>query len=652
MQDMRRIVMLLLVIASLAYTTSAWEATTSQNVQITVTSGGSSLLPADRDASANWKMAGMLSVGGIPNRTTQCGSTINPIGGGSNDTTNIQNAINACPAGQVVQLAAGTFRISEGSFILLNKGVTLRGAGATSTFLTRPAGPGGWSGGCSTSGAWGATYGCPAGGNNPTPIIIMGPQRYGNSTTATALTSDVTQGATSVQVASTAGFQVGQFALLDELTGATWQPEPNTAYPGGVSVWASPPDDPSCSSCYRVVYPYHNPSNASDHTDVNTYSCWFSDCDRMTNEIKRISGISGNTITFDSPIIAYSYRTSHQARLYYFTPAFVQNAGVENLAVSHGDDSNIEIVYCAYCWVKSVENSVYINDGFRLIDAFRVQLEGVYVHHGAWPVSGGAGYNISLAWGDSEILIENSISTDSNKVMVDRAAGAGSVIAYNYMDDGYTGNNDNWVEIGLNASHMAGSHHVLFEGNYGFNMDNDNTWGNSSYITYFRNYASGLRASFTAVDGGTVNDAAGCCGPERAAGAHTWSYWFSFIGNVLGTSGHTSGWTYNCNSGVIPNHCIWDLGVEDRSPYYGWDPNVAASAIQDGNYDYLTNQIHWASSDTAHVLPNSFYLSGKPSFFNAGTGYTWPWVNPTGSPELYTLPAKARYDAGTPFTQP
>jgi hypothetical protein len=31
---------------------------------------------------------------------------------------------------------------------------------------------------------------------------------------------------------------------------------------------------------------------------------------------------------------------------------------------------------------------------------------------------------------------------------------------------------------------------------------------------------------------------------------------------------------------------------------------------------------------------------------------TWPWVNPTGSPQLYTLPAKARYDAGTPFTQP
>jgi hypothetical protein len=43
------------------------------------------------------------------------------------------------------------------------------------------------------------------------------------------------------------------------------------------------------------------------------------------------------------------------------------------------------------------------------------------------------------------------------------------------------------------------------------------------------------------------------------------------------------------------------------------------------------------------------YLSGKPAFFGS---YTWPWVDPTGSTQLYILPAKARYDAGTPFLLP
>jgi hypothetical protein len=73
--------------------------------------------------------------------------------------------------------------------------------------------------------------------------------------------------------------------------------------------------------------------------------------------------------------------------------------------------------------------------------------------------------------------------------------------------------------------------------------------------------------------------------------------------------------------------------------------------ILDGNYDYLTDSIQWASNDTAHTLPQSLYLSAEPAFFAAGSGYTWPWVDPVNG-ATYKLPAKARFDAGTPFTQP
>lgn len=66
----------------------------------TGSTGGVSLLPADRDASANWRMAGMLSVGGIPNRTTVC-ATVSPLRNGQDDTDNINTAIGNCPAGQV-----------------------------------------------------------------------------------------------------------------------------------------------------------------------------------------------------------------------------------------------------------------------------------------------------------------------------------------------------------------------------------------------------------------------------------------------------------------------------------------------------------------------------------------------------------------------
>ena len=579
-----------------------------------------SILPSDRDASANWKKAGMLSVGGIPNRTTNC-ATISPKGSGQDDTAAINNAISSCPAGQVVQLKAGTFTIAEGSTIVLNKAVTLRGAGPTATILNRPNG---------------ATVGSYFPGNTPSTILrIEGNSASGNTV---PLTVDAAQGSNSVQVSNAAGYSIGEIVLLDEASGAGWQPDRVNS---GKQVFASPD--------YRVVWNRHNPAmDGDDGTDIFGY--FQVHPDHPTNEMHQISQISGNTITFDSPI-TISYRVSHGAQL---TPMITgpTNAGVEELAVKGGDDANIQFDNAAYAWAKDIDNSNYLNDGFRIESSFRLQLEGVYVHDAVWPVNGGAGYNISIAFGSSELLIENSISMRANKVMVARAAGTGSVIAYNYMDDGFI-SGSNWVEIGLNASHLVGPHHVLFEGNWGFNADSDQTHGSSIYMTYFRNWLTGFRSKFTDYLTNQVLDDANqsANGPRRAAAAHAYAYWFSYIGNVLGTPGRMSNWTYNCIGGIneIPGDCIWDLGMVDIAPQ-GWDPTVVNATIQDGNYDYLTNSIHWAANDTAHTLPNSLYLTQKPAFFGA---YTWPWVNPTGSSQqLYTLPAKARYDAGTPFPQP
>jgi len=607
--------------------------------------GARGLLTPDRNASANWSSAGMLSVGGIPNRTTVC-ATVNPLGSAKDDTTNIQNAIAACPLGEVVMLGAGTFTIAEGNYVLLNKGITLRGAGSGATILQRK------------NGAQLNSY---TPGSNPSPMIVVGPQRWGTTAgVTTTLTADAAAGSSSLDVASTAGFSVGQIVLLDEASGADWQPDVIWT---NRKIWASPG--------YRVVWQKHNPTyQYVDDFDASTYpytagsaGCWFSNCDRPTNEMHQISAISGNTITFNSPLMI-SYRGSHQAQLYNFRNAPTTNAGVESVTLSNGDGGQLIFQNAAYCWVKNVESTLWLGDGFDLNYAFRVQLEGVYVHNAVWPVNGGGGYAISMAWGSSENLIENSISVLANKVMVARSSGAGSVVAYNYIDDGYINGSDDWVEIGLNGSHMVGSHHMLFEGNYSFNTDSDQTHGNAIYHTYFRNNFSGFRRPFTALDGTAIDDATNTpagVGPLRAAGAHAYAYWMSYIGNVLGTPGLMSGWVYNAIGSLnnIPNQGIWMLGYMDITPQ-GYDPHVAATAFQDGNYDYVTNSVVWAATDNAHTLPNSLYLTQTPAFFNAGSGYAWPWVVPTGSPQILTgcggkcsgLPAKARYDAGTPFAQP
>jgi hypothetical protein len=590
----------------------------------TVTTGSqppASLLPPDRDASANWRKAGMLAEGGIPNRTTVC-ATVTPRGG-ADDTSNIQNAIDHCPDGQVVKLAPGSFTVAEGSYVLLNKGITLRGAGAGTTILTRTGG---------------AELGSYHPGSSPSPMILVGRMRWNNWAGGhTTLSTNVDAGSSSVKVADASGFAVGQIVMLDEVSGAGWQPDPLQRG----QIWAS--DDK------RVVWQKHNPPLSTDDFSANNYpydsgsaGCWFSECDRPTNEMHQIASISGNTITFDSPV-TISYRTSHQAQIYYWPDAqVVRKAGIENLTVQHGDDNNISFYMCANCWAKDVEDTLWLNVGININASFRVQLEGVYVHQGVWPVPGGGGYAIGLEHYTSEALIENSISMLANKVMVARSSGTGSVVAYNYMDDGLISGTEAWQETGVNASHMVGSHHTLFEGNLAFNGDSDDTHGNSIYHTFFRNHLTGYRAKFTNVLNNRivddVNDKPGGNRPLRAAGAMAYSYWMSYIGNVLGTQDHTKGWSYDGN--------VFMLGWDSQAGRT--DPGVASTAIRNGNYDYLTNAIHWTADDTAHTLPNSLYLSRPPDFF---AGYTWPWVDPIAG-VTRTLPAKARFDAGTPIKSP
>src|SRR3984893_8309925 len=118
-----------------------------------------------------------------------------------------------------------------------------------------------------------------------------------------------------------------------------------------------------------------------------------------------------------------------------------------------------------------------------------------------------------------------------------------------------------------------------------------------------------------------------------------YSYWMSFVGNVLGAPGQMAGWVYETNSSVAKPG-IWMLGWDSVKPY-PTDALVSATTLRHGNFDYVTNSVKWDPAITNHTLPNSLYLARKPAFFDAGSGYTWPWVEPLGATKVYALPAKA-----------
>ena len=521
--------------------------------------------------------------------------------------------------------------------MLINKGITLRGAGPGKTTLAK------------TNGAKPFRSAVSA---KPSPLIVVGPSLFASSgdamdvTRSTNLTADALKGTYTVNVTDTAGFAPGQIVLLDEASGADWQPDPQ----GRGQIWAS--------SDWRVVWQKHKPAVpyvddfAADAfpTTPGTAGSWFSRLDRPTSEVKQIAAISGTTITFTTPI-HISYRQSHTAQLSRFGRRHVVNAGVEDLTLTGGDADNLRFNWAALSWARNVESTVWHGKGIAINSSFRVELREFYIHDAAWAQPGGGGYAISLSAGTAETLIENGIAVRANKVIVAQSAGAGSVVGYNYMDMSYINSNGAWVETGINASHMVGSHHVLFEGNYAHNAESDNTHGNSIYHTFFRNHFRGVRAPFDNQAGGRIDDARQVRnGPQRCVGLMAYSYWMSFVGNVLGAEGQMDGWVYETTF-TAGKRSIWMLGWDGVKPYRT-DAKVSATALRHGNFDYLTNQVQWDPEIGRHTLPNSLYLDKKPAFFDAGSGYAWPWVDPEGATKLHTLPAKARYDAGTPFTQP
>jgi hypothetical protein len=163
---------------------------------------------------------------------------------------------------------------------------------------------------------------------------------------------------------------------------------------------------------------------------------------------------------------------------------------------------------------------------------------------------------------------------------------------------------------------------------------------------------------------------------RTAVDISAYSYYTNFVGNVLGKLGQVL-LGYNSNncfddqehafdfenlSNFLPNNQVvmWYMG-DDQSHVnvdgtWAWVPTTYQTQLRQGNWDWVSQSQVWysnpvgatglTSTGTAQTIPNSLYLASKPAFFGAAT---WPWVDPsTGLP--LTLPAKARFDAGTPNT--
>jgi GH18 family chitinase len=566
--------------------------------------------------------------GGVPNRTTIC-ATLSPAVGGADDGAAISAAIASCPDNEVVMLNPGTYTIKGTNNIIWGKSnVVLRGSGGPGvapSLQTRLMGDPSLVG----------------------PVVNMGIGLWPHPLTTSAnLTADAMQGANSVTVDSTTGFNKGDLVILDIVV----DPADDT----GAWIINAP------TGGTGLVYPYaeYNPTNSPAGSDSRG---WFSRMNRPVSQIMEIQSIAGNTVTFTTTF-HMTFDVAHSAQMTGFDTPALNNAGLEDVYVSgvpapggNNQDNNVSLNLAKYSWVKNVESDRSNGYGIGLDQSFRSIVRDSYVHSTINPTPGGAGYGLEFSSGSADNLVENNISWNFDKVDVMRASGGGNVLAYNYMDDGWIAYQPNWVESGINAAHMTTPHFELFEGNLSFALGTDDTWGGSTFLTWLRNVATTHRSAWPPLNTYTFDattQTTGCTsggpndftciaytdvGNRQAATLTYGDDFFNYVGNVLGSldapvAPQAQGFTY-ANSAPdwvgdpVP---MWVIGFGDWNGDSAQDQGVANTIFRDGNYDYATHSTHW--NGAPQTLPDSLYLCSKPAFFGS---YNWPWSDGSNASTPY-----------------
>ncbi len=554
------------------------------------------IAPADRQTTWN---PGILSDGqlglpldadGIPRRTKVC-ATVDAAryGDGVTDAAGaIQSAIDACPPGQVVYLPAGTYLIAR--TLSVDKGIVLRGAGR-GTDGTRIRAKG--------SGATGAIW-----------IWARWPT-YGP---AVDVTANIPKGSTSVPVASAAGFEAGDVVQIDQLDDADY------VHHGGCR-WFKRPD--------------YGPSSTGPRSQGQTVE---------------VVGKRGNVLLIGTPI-HLGYRRSRSPQVFKPTSPIVKWAGVEDLYVTGtvGGQPMIYMLNAAFCWVKNVETDGSTATGNGLTGShvaiersYRCVVRDGYHHDASVVVQGGGAYGIRIVAHTSDSLVENNVIRNLNKPLVTQASGGGNVVGYNFVDDAWTVVDPRMQETTIDAGHGSFSFMELFEGNMAAQLATDLVWGNSGWMTFFRNYASSQQSRTE------EHERYGIAAIAFEGKAH----YMNVVGNVLGAQG--KGLAFE-NLRAPDANAVYRIGARaDGGDGTGdihrfEDPTLPGSTaytlLRHGNFDYVTGTVGWSPAIAERALPDSLYLARKPAFFGE---HQWPWVDPLGTTKVRVLPAKARFDAGMP----
>ena len=540
----------------------------------------------DASRRIDWTQVGIP--GGIPSRTTVC-ATLNP--GAS--AAQINSAIASCPSGQVIFLNQGTYNLSSGLDFHNKNGVTLRGAGPDKTRLV-----------------FSGSFNCFGMGGN---ICVRNNElHYTSSPVHTAnWTGGYTKGSTQITLSNTTGLAVGSVVILDQL---------NDSDTDTGAIWV-------CSTTNACAI---NGSSGGGRTN------------REQEQIVRVTGISGNTVTISPGLYMPNWRASQSPQAWW-GDTVTKSVGIEDLSLDHANSDELSGIFFfnGYnCWVKNVKsinanrNHVWLWQTAKSI----VRDSYFYGTKNSAPQSYGVESYMS-----SDNLVENNIFQHITASMMVNGATTGGVFAYNYVIDAYFAPGPQTMFAG-DFVHGAGSDMLLHEGNDSNGIMGDVFHGTHHFLTVFRSYYTGLDPGRTSA--------------TNPVNLQAYNRYMNVVGSVLGTPGYHNNYEWSV-SGSNKNTSIYALGDGTGGPPQ--DARVKSTLLRWGNYDTVTGTVRWNASEVPSgigqfanplpgtmTLPPSLYLSAKPSWW--GNSIPWPPIGPdvTGGSgpggRAHKIPARVCYD--------
>ena len=408
--------------------------------------------------------------------------------------------------------------------------------------------------------------------------------------------SGYTKGSDTVVVDNATGFQVGDLVRLDQL------------------------NDPALVT--------------SLGTEGNCNWCGRENGARALFEDALVKEISGNSIKLSHPVY-FTFQSAFDPELGRQSRAPIRYAGVEDLYIESAPEatagSGVYLYFSAYCWVKNIESYNTARKHVNMYTtSYGCEIRDSYIH-GAKSYGGDVGYGISMSLGSFDTLVENNTLYYLHVPIVIEAGGAGNVIGYNYVERSEH-HDPTWFIYHM-GTHGAHPHMNLFEGNVVGKVAGDDTWGSGSHNAFLRNRIT------------RQNIGQPVSGDIVAASVNAWNYYMTFVGNVVGTVGCAGPVEQIPYLSTYDNPVLWKIGFSGVALGNPSDAKVRQTLIRTGNWEGPTNAVQWDSNITDHNIPDSLYLTTKPSWFGI---LAWPPFTPEkagfnpSSPNK--IPAQVRFE--------